>query len=81
MHFFAGSEEREHLLPHRNGHASSGIATRPSFSDFYRKDSETAQFNTVPAGHRVGDLIQNGTNNLIHVALVKMSVRRCNALN
>src|SRR5262249_25739344 len=71
-HVFAGSEERECLLPHRHDAPCSGIARGSGMSNLGRKNAETAQFNAVASGHRVSDLIENGTYNVLNLALVKM---------
>jgi hypothetical protein len=69
VHFFAGSEERDCLLPHRHNGPRSGIVTHSPVSNFDGKNAEAAQLNAITLGHRVGDLIENGTDDLLNLVL------------
>jgi hypothetical protein len=81
MHFFGRSEERDGLLPDRHYAAGSRIAACPSRSNFGGKHSETAQLDTIASAHCAADLIQNGIDNLFDFALVKMRIRRRDAVD
>jgi hypothetical protein len=68
-------------LPHRHDGPCSGIATRSGLSNLARKNTEAAQLNAVASGHSVGDLIENGTYDVLNFPLVKMSVRSRDAMD
>jgi len=80
-HFFARFEERDYFLPHRHDAASSWITAPSPLPNFDRKSSEPAQLNAVATSHRADDLIENGIDDILNVALVEVRVLVCDALD
>jgi hypothetical protein len=73
-HLFASPKDRECFLLHRHDSAGSGIAARSRRANFDGKSSEATQVNAIASGHRVDDLTENGIEDVLNVALVKVRV-------
>src|SRR5882757_2369225 len=80
-HFLAGLEERHGLLFHRHVRSSAGIATGAGRAILDGERAEAAQFDAVTARHRSDDLAEDGIDDILDVALVKMRVLRRDALH
>jgi hypothetical protein len=70
----AGLEVWNEFLGHLNRFAGPRIAADPGAAPFHRKRSESAQFNAVADGQRIGDFIEYGGDDALNVPLVKMRV-------
>jgi hypothetical protein len=79
--FFSSSKKRECFLLHRHDSAGSGIAGRSPRANFDIKSSEAAQLNAIASGHRADDLTENGIDDVLDVALVKVRFLASDALD
>src|SRR5262249_4677385 len=73
-HFLAGLEERHALLLDGDVRSRARIASGPGRAMLDRKRAEAAQLDAVAPGQRRNDLAQDGVDDVLDVALVKMRV-------
>ena len=78
-HFLAGLEERHRFLVDRHVRAGARIAPGAGRPVLDREGAEAAQLDPVAARHRGDDLIEDGVDDVLDVALIEMRVlrRRC----
>jgi hypothetical protein len=81
MQLFPGLEERGALLADLNAVAGARIATDACITKFERKRAKAAQFDTVTAGERGSDLVEDCTDDYLGVALKEMWVGLSQPLN
>ena len=75
-HFLSGLEEWDALLLHRYVRSGAGIAAGPRRTVLDRKSAEATQFDAVAARHRRDELVDNGIEGVLDIALVQMRVLR-----
>src|SRR5882757_9165979 len=80
-HFLAGLEERHGFLVDRDVGAGARVAPGPRRAVLDGEGAEAAQLDAVTARHRGDDLAENGVDDVLDVALVKMRVLRRDALH
>ena len=80
-HFLAGLEERHALLVDGDMGAGARIAAGARRALLHREGAEAAQFDPIAARHGGDDLAEDGVDDVLDVALIKMRVLRGNALN
>jgi ATP dependent DNA ligase-like protein len=80
-HLLPSSEKREAFLPNLDQCSGSGIAGGPSAPRLDRKGTKAPQFDAVTPGHRGRNLGQDGVDELLNVALVKVRIGQGNALH
>jgi hypothetical protein len=65
---------RQAFLVDVNLLAGARVAPDAGVSAFDREGAETAQLHAVAARHRLGDLIEDGVDDVLDVALVEMRI-------
>src|SRR5215470_1864390 len=80
-HFLAGLEERHRFLLHGDMRAGTRVAPGARRTVLDREGAEPAQFDSVATRHRRDNLAENGVDDVLHVALIKMRVLRRDALH
>ena len=68
-----------HLMKHEppvdlNGGAGAGVAAGARAAAFHRERAEAAQLDAIAAGERVGDLVEDGGDDPLDVAVIEMRV-------
>src|SRR5271165_3924910 len=80
-HFLAGLEKRRQLLGYGNFVAGPRIAAGARLALFGRESAEAAQLHPLAAGEGVGNLAENGIDDILDVALVEMRIAGGHALH
>src|ERR1700686_3385501 len=80
-HFLAGLEERHAFLVDGDMGAGARIAAGARRALLHRERAEAAQLDPVAARHRRDDLVENGVDDVLHVALVEVRILRGDMLN
>src|SRR6266567_3192333 len=77
----AGLEEGDVLFGDLHAVAGARVAPDSGIAALDRKGAKAAQFDPIAAGQRCADLVEDGGNDRLDIALVEMRVRLCEALN
>src|ERR1700728_4297361 len=80
-HLLAGLEERHAFLFDGDMGAGARITPGARRALLHGERTEAAQFNAVAARHRRDDLAENGVDDFLDIALVKVRILRGNALH
>src|SRR5665647_2768650 len=80
-HFLAGLEERHRLLVDRDMRAGARIAAGARWPVLDREGAEAAQLDAVTLRHGIGDLAEDGVDDVLDVALIEVGVLGGNALD
>ncbi len=64
----AGLEERHPFLFDFHRFARSRVAAGARRAVLHRKGAETSKFDAVPVGERVGDLLENGADDVLDIS-------------
>ena len=80
-HLLAGLEERRQLLGHRHLVAGARIATGAGLPLLGRERAEAPELHPLAAGERVGDLAENGIDDVFDVALIEVRITGGHALH
>src|SRR6185437_15670598 len=73
-HFLAGLEVRHMLLMNRHLGPGARIAASSRRAFLHRERAEAAQLDAITARHRGDDLAQNGVDDILDIALIKVRV-------
>ena len=73
-HFFTGLEVRRVLLLDRHVSAGARVAAGARWALLHRERTEAAQLDAVAARHCGNDLAQDGVDNVLDVALIKVRI-------
>src|SRR5581483_3152090 len=75
-HFLAGLEEGHGFLLDRDMRAGARIASGAGGTALHREGAKAAQLDPVAARHRAGDFVEDGVDDVLDVALIKMRILR-----
>src|SRR6185437_653134 len=70
-------ELRHEFLAHVDLLAGARVAPNAGRAVFDRKGAEAAELHAIATGHRVADLIEDGVDDVLDVALKQMRILAC----
>src|SRR5262249_23293401 len=75
-HFLAGLEERHALLIDGNARARARVASFARRPALHREGPEATQLHAIAVRQGIGDLVEDGVDDVFHVALVQVRILR-----